>query len=99
MPESTVALDERLRNCNGDEAFVTGKAQRVFAETVCRSCKIQPECGIVGFERLEEYGAWGGFTERDRRAIARRGPESVRLVVSSLYRMIEERDRATPESA
>jgi WhiB family transcriptional regulator, redox-sensing transcriptional regulator len=40
-----------------------------FAVGVCASCDIQLECRQWALMRREQYGVWGGLTEKERRAL------------------------------
>jgi WhiB family redox-sensing transcriptional regulator len=52
-------------------------------KAICRSCQARPDCLLDAAVRREEFGIWGGFSERQRwrpdiRAIATRsGAEDV----------------------
>lgn len=56
-----------------DAMFVRGAAQREVRE-VCFACPVRMECLVEAFECRIEFGVWGGFTERERRAMVRRAP-------------------------
>jgi hypothetical protein len=93
LPE--IELDQTLRNCGGDEPYGTGnKVQSAFAESACRFCRVQIQCGIKGLEADEEFGVWGGFTEADRRRLKRRDPLALRKVAVVLRRMLAESNEA-----
>lgn len=42
-----------------------GKAQQV-ARDICAGCKVQRECLFYSLVAKEQYGIWGGCTERER---------------------------------
>ncbi|MFD5697501.1 WhiB family transcriptional regulator [Streptomyces lasiicapitis] len=43
-----------------------------YAKSVCASCPVQPQCQEWALAEREEYGIWGGLTERERVSILRR---------------------------
>lgn len=49
--------------------FSSGEAQRIAAERICPPCPVRAECLGHALEHREEYGVWGGVTERGRRAL------------------------------
>ena len=66
--------------CKGtdpDELFVQGAAQN-RAKLICRGCPVRTECLADALDNGIEFGVWGGMTERERRALLRRGPMSSR---------------------
>lgn len=42
------------------------------AKTVCRRCTVRAECLDYAMRNVEKYGIWGGFSDRERRALRRR---------------------------
>ena len=38
---------------------------------VCRACEVRTECLDYALEHDERFGIWGGFSERERRALRR----------------------------
>lgn len=42
------------------------------AKRVCRACEVRAECLDYALEHQERFGIWGGFSERERRRLARR---------------------------
>lgn len=50
----------------GDLWFSDDKQERVHARDICRVCPVRPACTTDGLR--EEYGIWGGLTERERAA-------------------------------
>lgn len=56
-----------------DALFVDGAAQH-DAKLICRPCPAILECLATALDRREEYGVWGGMTDRERRALLRRRP-------------------------
>jgi WhiB family redox-sensing transcriptional regulator len=66
----------RCRSTDADELFVRGAAQRK-AVVICRHCPVIGECGADALDNREEFGVWGGMTERQRRALLKQHPEVV----------------------
>ncbi len=70
-------------NCVGidPELFYPGPwdhAGRDEALSVCEGCVSRAQCLAWALEHGEEFGIWGGTTERDRRAMRRRLPRWAR---------------------
>ncbi|MCG5460815.1 WhiB family transcriptional regulator [Micromonospora sp. MED01] len=42
------------------------------AKKVCRNCDVQAECLEYALNRDERFGVWGGLSEKERRAEAKR---------------------------
>jgi WhiB family redox-sensing transcriptional regulator len=63
----------RCRSADPDAMFVRGAAQRE-AKRVCYGCPVRTECLATALDGRVEFGVWGGFTERERRALLRRRP-------------------------
>lgn len=63
------------RERNLEEMFVTGAAQNQ-AKRVCAGCSVQRECLAEALDNQIEFGVWGGKTERERRALLRRYPNT-----------------------
>jgi WhiB family transcriptional regulator, redox-sensing transcriptional regulator len=64
------------RSTDPDELFVRGAAQRK-AVVICRHCPVIAECGADALDNGEEFGVWGGMTERQRRVLLKQHPEVV----------------------
>lgn len=47
--------------------------QRAAAQ-LCKSCPVVRECLAHALDNDEQYGVWGGRTERERRALLKRHP-------------------------
>lgn len=63
--------------CRGgapDELFARGAAQQ-SAKAICYGCPVVAECLADALDNRNEYGVWGGMTERERRALLRRRPD------------------------
>lgn len=48
------------------------EAQVEQARGVCHGCRIRPDCLEWSFASRQDTGIWGGMTEEERRAEARR---------------------------
>ncbi len=60
-----------------DELFVGGAAQQK-AKKLCRGCQVIAVCGNYALRNREEFGIWGGKTERERRAELKRRDNTAR---------------------
>lgn len=56
-----------------DTLFVQGHEQH-RAKSICLGCNVRTECLAHALDNREEFGIWGGMTERERRALLRRRP-------------------------
>lgn len=52
--------------------------RELVAKSVCVECAVRKDCLNYSIKAAERYGIWGGLTELERRAAARRGLSSVR---------------------
>ena len=66
----------RCRSTDPDELFVREAAQRMAA-VICRHCPVVAECRVEALDNRNEFGVWGGMTERERRALLKRHPDVV----------------------
>lgn len=60
------------RNMDPEFFFPEGKAmsnQARVAKRICLECPIMRECRNWALSRGEEFGVWGGLSEKDRRGI------------------------------
>lgn len=48
-----------------------GNRSNQEAKRVCRACLVRWECLAYALKHDERYGIWGGFAEKERRAIKR----------------------------
>lgn len=48
------------------------------AKRICRRCMVSRQCLRFALDTGQEYGVWGGLSEGERRALRRRGTETVR---------------------
>lgn len=65
------------RDCDPEIFFPTGRTGPVWQEVeralaVCRPCPVQASCLDWALRTGQDSGVWGGMTENDRRACARR---------------------------
>lgn len=59
------------RQGDPDALFVQGAQQRSAAK-ICRPCRVRNHCLVTALDNREEFGVWGGLTERERRALLRK---------------------------
>ncbi|MDX3026181.1 WhiB family transcriptional regulator [Streptomyces acidiscabies] len=71
------------RTADPEELFVEGAAQN-RAKAACTGCPVRTECLAYALDHRIEHGAWGGMTDRERRALLRRRP-----TVTSWRRLLE----------
>jgi len=48
-----------------------------MAAVICRHCPVVAECRVEALDNRNEFGVWGGMTERERRALLKRHPDVV----------------------
>lgn len=68
------ARQAHCRDVDPDRLFVRGAEQRA-ATAICRRCPVQLDCLADALDNEVPFGVWGGFTERERRALLRARPE------------------------
>ncbi len=61
------------RQGDPDALFVKGAQQRTAA-ALCRPCSVRRHCLATALDNREDFGVWGGLTERQRRALLRNNP-------------------------
>ena len=54
------------------ERCVEKAAREAHAKAICGACPVKPECHEHASTYPERYGTWGGMTEAERQAAARR---------------------------
>jgi WhiB family redox-sensing transcriptional regulator len=69
------------RNLDPEIFFPVGTSgpallQIVEAKSICRRCPVAAECLTWALESGQDYGVWGGTSEDERRALARRAGRS-----------------------
>lgn len=70
----------RRGNCHETDTeamFVKGAAQHEAAKA-CKRCPVIATCLAHALDNGEEYGVWGGQTERQRRAMLKKHPNVTR---------------------
>lgn len=63
----------RCASEDSDGLFEQGPVQRE-ARHVCVECVVRLECLSNALDKRENFGVWGGLTERERRAILKAYP-------------------------
>lgn len=71
------SIDEQFRwfaqaACRGmspDIFFVETGRPTSQAQAVCEKCSVQEQCLDYAVERNEQYGVWGGYTQRELRLL------------------------------
>jgi len=58
-----------------------GKIRTSVAKAICNRCLVREECLQYALDTRQEYGVWGGKSERQRRAIRRQYAADQALVV------------------
>jgi WhiB family redox-sensing transcriptional regulator len=62
--------------CKGKEELMYSPiptTQEHVARTICGPCPIRAECLDDALASRQEFGVWGGTTEKDRRDVFKRG--------------------------
>jgi len=62
----------RCRGLDADAFFERAIQQARPALKVCQRCQVREDCLTYAIDNNMEIGVWGGLTERQRRAHARR---------------------------
>ena len=62
----------RCRGSDADAFFVRSLPEAREALKYCKRCPVQQDCLDYAVEEGIDLGVWGGLTERQRRAYARR---------------------------
>lgn len=62
----------RCRGLDPEQFFVRSLQQAKSAIRVCQRCPVRQDCLDYAVDEAIEVGVWGGLTERQRRAYARR---------------------------
>lgn len=52
---------------------VRAGAQAEVAKSYCRGCPVIDECLRFALDNDDQFGVWGGLTEKERRALKRKG--------------------------
>lgn len=65
--------DGACRGTDPEAMFVTGAEQHKAAK-VCEPCPVRAACLAHALDNREDYGVWGGQTERQRRQLLKDHP-------------------------
>ncbi len=74
-PEVAAQWEERAR-CRGienQELFFPdhGNQSSAPAKAICRRCDVRDACLAAALRNGEDFGIWGGLTERERKRLSR----------------------------
>lgn len=77
LPDTPLQRDDwviqaRCRYGDPDALFVQGAHQQRQAAAICGPCRVWRHCLATALDNREEFGVWGGLTERQRRAVLRK---------------------------
>jgi WhiB family redox-sensing transcriptional regulator len=61
-----------------DERGLMREKREVYAKRFCHACPVRTECLDEAFTAPQDYGTWGGLSERERRNIRNRRTVNVR---------------------
>jgi WhiB family redox-sensing transcriptional regulator len=53
------------------------------ARAVCSECTVRQECLLYALANREQFGIWGGTSERERRRLRRMAPSRTRVSAAS----------------
>jgi WhiB family redox-sensing transcriptional regulator len=75
-PQQAADWEERAlcRNITDQEMFFPehGNRSPAKAKAICRRCSVRLTCLETALRNDEDFGIWGGLTERERRNLSRR---------------------------
>lgn len=69
----------------GDKPDAMYEDEPSQAKKICNGCPVKIECLAEALDRPEEFGVWGGYTVRERRALLGRYPH-----IESWHRVFNE---------
>lgn len=69
-------VDARCRGSEVDTFFARSLPEAREAIKLCQRCNVKQDCLDYAVDEGIEIGVWGGLTERQRRAYARRSHAS-----------------------
>jgi WhiB family redox-sensing transcriptional regulator len=73
--------------CKGSSAAVfypLGGVPTASARALCKDCPVRTQCLAYAIENDEEFGIWGGLSERERRKLIRTRARLARLAEQGL---------------
>lgn len=75
LRHATWMYDAACAGADPDRFFPADcRSPALDAKELCASCLVQPECLEYSLAAGEEFGVWGGLTEKERRNALRAGP-------------------------
>jgi WhiB family redox-sensing transcriptional regulator len=73
LPRPPGWMDDALCAQSDPDAWFPEPGQSpVPAKRICAACPVRPQCLDYVLARPEQFGVWGGLTERERRDLYRR---------------------------
>jgi len=77
-PEGAAWQDQALCAQTDPEAFFPEKGGSTReAKRVCRGCEVRAQCLEFALDNDQEFGIWGGLSERERRKVSRQADSAV----------------------
>ena len=70
-PKAPWQEQARCRGVDGDVFFPERGESSRPAKRICAECPVRLECLNAALRRGEQYGVWGGMTQRERRRLLR----------------------------
>ena len=89
-PESDWRQEANSRAIRDPDLFfpvgTTGPAleQIAQAKSICRACPVKKKCLEWALQTHQDSGVWGGLSEEERRALARRRRSETLLIASAI---------------
>lgn len=81
--------DEALCATHEPELFYPDPSDRAgikFAKGICTACPVIDQCRAEAIANKEDFGVWGGLSERDRRRIHRQRNPSIQREICGTIR-------------
>jgi WhiB family transcriptional regulator, redox-sensing transcriptional regulator len=71
LPPPTWMRDAACAATDPELFFPDSRSPASEAKEICASCPVRPECLEYSLAAAEEFGVWGGLTEKERRKLLR----------------------------
>ena len=72
-------FDAACRSTNMDTFFPSADDDSAAAKAICAECPVRMACLAFAIDHSEQFGIWGGLTEKERRRLPAEERERVRL--------------------